>query len=274
LPQGYIAALLQSPERTQRFTGVKLARHRHEVRYKDVIRKVGLNREEDIYVRMEAAAYLVAVAGEPAETTFRPYLSRAEDQVRLEAVVALAETRTDAAGEVLAEIMDDSSAPYFLRSAAAWGLGRIGTDASARRLIAAFSDVNTAIREEALDAVTMLGVAPLPRLLEEVFSHDNGVAAGAAETIRRLSEVPQNAIEQLVERILSGDPPEWAAWLLGSLPNPDATTHLEVARLQEDRPQVHFAVTVLASFTESWIARSWDAFPRPLDFRPAELAAR
>lgn len=266
LPAGHIAALLRSPERTQRFTGMKLARLRAETEYRDEIARAGATPEEDIYVRLEAATYLVAVAGESADTCFRSYLQHAEDQVRLEAVVALAETRTDAAGQVLAGIEDDASAPYFLRSAAAWGLGRIGTDASAQRLIAAFADVNTAIREEALDAVTMLGSEPVPRLLREVFSNDGGVAAGAAEAIRRLRGIPQNAVAELVDRIRSGDPPVWAAWLLGSLPQPDAAAHLEMSRLQAEQPHVHFAVTVLTSFMQSWIARTWEPFPRPQDF--------
>jgi len=55
LPSGHIAQLLESRERTQRFTGVKLARIRNEQQYRDPIEELSSDQEEDIYIRQISA---------------------------------------------------------------------------------------------------------------------------------------------------------------------------------------------------------------------------
>lgn len=147
-----IANLLTSPERTQRFTGIKLARLRFESQFCDQVRKTALHHDEDVYVTLEGAVYLARVCGESAHKLFRPYLVSPDEQMQLEAVVALSEVPTEEAAELLSDILDDPSSAFFLRSAAAWALGRIGTNQATARLVEAFSDVDLAIREEALTA--------------------------------------------------------------------------------------------------------------------------
>ncbi|MEO7651557.1 MAG: hypothetical protein ABIZ80_13915 [Bryobacteraceae bacterium] len=118
---GYPGALLVSRERTQRFTGVKIARITRDRAWRDLIAAVEQDHEEDIYTRLEAAAYLTSVFGESAEALFLPYLENADEQICLEAILALADGGEEA-GEMLTALQEDAGLPQWMRDAAAWAL--------------------------------------------------------------------------------------------------------------------------------------------------------
>ena len=120
LPQGHLPQLLASRERTQRFTGVKLARLRGDDSLGTPIAGLESDQEEDFYIRLEAAAYLVAVRNLGVEGLFAPYLASPDQQIQLEAVIALGEAGTGGCVRMLSGILDDADRPYFARSAAAW----------------------------------------------------------------------------------------------------------------------------------------------------------
>ena len=129
-------------ERTRRFTGVKLARLRGDDSLGTQIASLESDREEDFYIRLEAAAYLVAVRNLGAEGLFAPYLASPDQQIQLEAVITLGEAGTGECVRMLSGILDDADRPYFARSAAAWCLSRIGGTEACRRLVRAFGDVD------------------------------------------------------------------------------------------------------------------------------------
>ncbi len=259
LPDHHIDHLLASRERTLRFTGIKLARLRNEPQYQSTAAEMVADDEEDVYVRLEAASYLAAVCGQPARPLFDPYLNSPDQQTRLEAVIAIAEAATPQAVEILSSLLDAERQPHFLRSAAAWGLGRIGGEAAISRLMRAFSDVNCEIREEALELLATLGVSATPILLNGIRETDSDIAAGAAEALRQQKTLPQSAITQLVEELRSETPSQWAVWLFGHLPRDQVATN--IADLQQTSPALHYAISLLWSFMESWIACHWEPYP-------------
>jgi len=253
----HIKTLLGSRQRTQRFTGVKLARVRHEREYCDTVRNLFQDAEEDIYVRLEALSYLSDVCREPLAERIRPFLHHVDAQTQLEAVIMLGETPTTEAVQLLTDSLDDNNMPYFLRSAAAWGLGHLGGNEPARRLIHAFSDVNAVLRQEALDAIVTLGTGVAPLLVEGLRNADEAISSGCAEALRQ--QVGTTSVQRLVEHVTGADPSRWAVWLLGMLPR-DAVA-AEIAGLQDSKPEVHYAVSLLWAFAESWIARRWEFWP-------------
>ena len=236
LSANHISSLLVSPERTQRFTGIKLARLRAEPQFADLIQQVAFHPDEDVYVQLEGAIYLTRVCGVSARELFGPYLENPDDQMKLEAVVALAESATAEAVEILASILDLSDAPYFLRSAAAWALGRVGTDKAIDRLVLAFSDVDLSIRQEALDTVASLGDPVLEYLIAGLFGDDADIAAGSAEAIRRWASVPPAAVQRIVEEVKADVQRVWAVWLLGHLSGREYIASA-IAELQDSRPE-------------------------------------
>ena len=244
--------MLRSRERTVRFTGCKLARLAGCTELADVIGELADDTEEDAYVRMEAKSYLCEVAGDSADHQFHSTLfDDRDEQMRLEAAVTLAETRTQSAFDLLRLVLQDESQPLFLRSACAWGIGCHGTKEAAECLVTAFGDVAPEIREEALVALEDLGSAGFDPLVKGLSQSSSHIAAGAAEALRRLREVPAKDIAALAEHSSS----TWPTWTLAHLPKSAVTPY--IAALQSKRPDVHYAISVFWAFLESWIAEDW-----------------
>jgi len=259
LTDEHMRSLISSRERTQRFTGVKLARLNSQAAHAAAIRDLETDPEEDVYIRLEAAAYLVSVLDEPAEAIFIPYLESADKQRKLEAVIALGESRAPNAIALLSTILSSNQQPYFMRSAAAWCLGQIGGPSAATQLIHSFNDVDSNIRDEALDSLTAIRADATTLLLAGLRDVDSSIAAGCAEALRRRA-LPQDVIEQAVNQLRSPTPSAWTVWLLGNLPRAEVAPM--IAEFQEEAPQLHFALTLLWAFTESWIARRWELLPK------------
>jgi hypothetical protein len=255
LASDHIARLLASRERTQRFTGVKLARLRNEPQFAEEAQGLAADPEEDVYVRLEAVSYLVTCCARSIDW-FHPYLQSADRQTQLEAVIALGEAATPEAVAVLSQILQDPSQPYFLRSAAAWSLGQIGSEQASAELVAAFANVDVALRFEALDNLVAVGCPTCHALVEGLGAADDRIVAGCAEALRRQPDLPEEIRGELIGHIRSGAPSPWAIWLIGHLPREQFNT--AIAELQQSRPELHYAVSLLWSFVESWIARNWE----------------
>lgn len=251
---------------------MKLARLNHESAYRDVIEDLAHDPEEDVYIRLEALSYLVAVAGESPHRMFARYLTSADSQTQLEAVIALGETATPEAVELLSKLLDDQTQPYFLRSATAWSLGQIGGLEAAERLVAAFADVSQNIREEALEGIVSIGGNAIPVLLASLDDSNSDIAAGCAEALRQQQSLPEGTTQSLVDELRAPNASGWRVWLLGNLPRDQVAT--AIAELQDSAPHLHHAISLLWSFVESWIARIWEVRPGPAfpDSEGLELA--
>ena len=260
LSSGYIAQLLESRERTQRFTGVKLARLRNESQYHGPVTELSADPEEDVYIRLEGISYLTAVCNASARGLITPYLESVDPQTQLESVIALGEAANANAIELLSEILDDSNYPYFVRSAAAWCLGRVGHPTTVKRLVKAFADIDHTIREEALQGIVSIGGLGIPSLLEGLRQVNPDIAAGCAEALRQQQKtLPDEIISQLTSDSKELQSPSWAAWLLGQFPREQVLN--TIADVQDSAPALHYALSLLWAFTESWIARRWELHP-------------
>ena len=258
-PEGQVSQLLASRQRTQRFTGAKLARVRLNDSVAATVASLESDQEEDVYVRLEAAAYLVAVRGASAANLFAPYLASPDQQIQLEAVISLGEAGTDECVRMLSAILDDCQRPYFARSAAAWCLSRIGGSEACLRLVRAFGDVDQDLREEALEGIVTLNSDAAPVLLLGLEEMDPAIAAGCAEALRQHGALSDDTIQELTTQLAGGNPSVWAVWLAGHLPRERLAG--AVADLQQTAPELHYAITLLWSFVESWIARRWELQP-------------
>lgn len=259
LPAGHIPQLLASRERTQRFTGVKLARLRRDDSLGTQIAGLESDQEEDVYNRLEAVVYLVAVRSHGAQRLFGPYLTSSDPQIQLEAVIALGEAGTDECVRLLSTILDDVGRPYFARSAAAWCLSRIGGADAFGRLVRAFGDVDRNLREEALEGIVTINADAVPVLLAGLQEVDPAIAAGCAEALRQHGSLSADSIREISAQLAGSSPSIWAVWLAGHLPRERLAG--AVAELQRTAPELHYTITLLWSFVESWVARRWELRP-------------
>jgi HEAT repeat protein len=260
LTSAVLATWITSKERTVRFTAIKLAKFRNDKQFEAEATKILADKQEDIYVRLEAAGYLVAVHKKDASGCFNDFLKNADEQNQLEAVIALGETESESAVALLCSILDGKDEPYFKKAAAAWGLGQIGGKVAVERLALAFADLNKEIKQDALEAFSSLGSSAIPVLLGGLTSEPD-IAAGSAEALRRLgNDLKETHVAAIAKAMTSGTP-EWATWLVGLLPNEKLRNTLINAA--KSSAEVKFAVTVLSAFASSWVSEFWELMPDP-----------
>jgi HEAT repeat protein len=259
LPTDHISHLLSSRERTQRFTGVKLARLLNKTEFFDLAQELANDDEEDVYVRLEAVSYLVACCGAPAAVGFQPYLYNGDPQTQLETVIAMGDAGTNEAVALLSDLLCSHDRPYFLKSAAAWSLGHIGSKEASAQLVSAFSSVGDNLRYEALENLVGVGCTACDSLLHGLNSPDKNIVAGCVEGLRQQGRLPQPVIETLLDLIHIDEPDKLVVWLVGHLPREQVNT--AISELQQTRPELHYAVTLIWSFLDSWIAKHWELAP-------------
>lgn len=265
LPSGYLGRLLGSPQPTELFTGIKLSRLLGDTNHAERIRELAEHSSADLYVRLEGAVYLAALCESPIGPLFGAYLAASDPATSLEAVIALADVQTQDATDVLMDVLADTAQRPYLRSAAAWSLGRVGNDAARQGLIEAFADLDPDLREEAIENIAFVGNAAQEALLEGLTAGSQDVAAGCAESLRQLGSLPKELVGDLVAQLDTGkigDPgTRWVVWLLAHLPT--ETVLPAIAPLQQSRPELHYAHSVVSAFVRSWIARRWELRPDP-----------
>jgi hypothetical protein len=256
LSNGFIDNCLASRERTVRFSGVKLSRLCQLTEHRVAITELANDSQEDLYVRLEAVAYLAFIGEIPVGTLFEEYLRSPDAQIRLEAVITIGEIGTNDSVELLGRILHDQKQEYFLRSAAAWALGNIQMVKSQEQLKRAFSDVRLDIRVEALDALVAIGKSVLPALLPGVEEDNEDIAAGCAEVVRQLTGDIPVTLKKIAQQVQQPSPPKWLIWLAGYM-NPEEL-RAAAGDLAGLNPEVAYALNLLWSFSHSWIARRWE----------------
>lgn len=262
-----VEELLRSRERTQRFTGVKVARLLDQIEHHDAVAALAYDGEEDFYVRLEGVAYLLACAGEPADRLLAPYLESNDESAQLEAVITLGEIGTPDAVALLSRMLHDDAGPFFLRSAAAWALGQVGADAAVESLVGAFGALDHDLRQEALEGVAQIGQAAARHLVGGLREGDD-VASGCAEVLRRLGARDPTAVTRSVVEGGRLESSVWPVWLLGQLPRSSVE---EILGGLSVSPEVDYALKVLWTFAESWVAETWEPSPGAVfPPRPAE----
>jgi HEAT repeat protein len=262
-----IAGMLRSQHLPVRFAGVKLARVRREESLSDEIVRIAQDDDEDIYVRLEAKAYMAAVLGRPLNDLFEADLRAIDKADQLEAIIAIGEVGTESAATILADILANQTASYFLRSAAAYCLGRIDSPVARNALVQAFTAQTHRVREDALAALTDVGFGAMAELLAGVNHNDEQIQAGSAEVLRWLALRSDRAtVEALivppVANILADEGRSlMAVWLGGQLPEPLMRAALTEVLGRDAR--LAYSLAVSWAFARSWIAPIQDTFQPP-----------
>lgn len=261
------AKMLASQHLPVRFAGVKLARLRKEASLRTEMSAIAADADEDIYVRLEAKAYLAAVHGTDLRELFAKELSASDKADQLEAVITIGEVGTEAAAVVLADILGDATKDYFLRSAAAYCLGRIDSPISRNALIQAFTAQTHRVREDALLALASVGFDAMAELLAGVNQADEQIQAGCAEALRCLAlrsdpTMVERLIAPSVAEILASDSRSlMSVWLAGQLPESLMKAALSGVLGRDAR--LAYSLAVSWAFAKSWIVPLQESFQVP-----------
>lgn len=246
--QEYYIAQLLSSSLSERYTATKaLSTFPSGDVSRALIDRVN-ERNEHIYVRLEAAASLARHGEEQGWSFIRQCLADDYLQNRLEAVIALGEIPADTSCRLLCSVLMDNRQHPEIRAGAAWALGELHNSLALSVLIDSFSAVDEGIRIEAARALAKLAA----RFTGEIMDAFPRVAPDKRPGIAwALSKSGKFKFEDLLDALVDEDTRHWVSYILGTQ---DQQRYIDqIEKLKERDPEVYFAVTVLWKIMTSWV---------------------
>jgi hypothetical protein len=201
---------------------------------------------EDIYVKVEAGAALLARGDEAGGAFFDQLLTTAHASHRLEGAIVLGDVGTTTAGALLRRTLADPAEHPDVRAAAAWSLGEIGLADNIDALIGSFAALELEVRIEAARALAKLARHFREHVVAQFAPAGTDRRPGIAWAIGRT----RITVTELLPTLVDDDARHWVAYMVGVQP-PEAI--LDLATLRDRDPEVYFAVTVLWKIFGSWI---------------------
>jgi len=248
VPETFFAKQLGSAALSERYSAAKALRFRGYKTSEALLLKRTKDNEEDIYVRLEAAAALAAYDNDEGWAFLRQSLQSEYLQVQLETIIVLSEIPKPQSQTALISVLLDESKDNEIRSGAAWALGEFHSTDSANALIQVFNSTSLEIKIEAARALLRIGPSQVPSIV---------LAMNEAETSRRdgiawaLARMDGFSPEQLLKNSPDDNMRRWVAYIVGFGKSNFIEEH--ITALCKTDPQVHFAASVLWQILASWI---------------------
>lgn len=208
--------------------------------------KIGIA-EEDIYVKLEAAASLARLGHEEGYNFIKTLLKNPYLGNVLESVIVLAEIKTTTACEMLCDILLDETFDAEIRAGAAWGLGEQQNKSALKAVVTSFNSVETNIKIEAARALAKLTKNFSNDILK---SFENATLIEMPGIAWALTKSTTLTLDQLISNLKDLDSRHWVSFIIG--------THgaekyiVEIEKLKKKDPEVYFAVTLLWKLMTSW----------------------
>jgi hypothetical protein len=206
------------------------------------------NVDEHLYVKLEAAASLARQGNNAGVEFIKTCLADSYPQNRLEAVIVLGETASDAARQLLIGTLLDAKQHSEIRAGAAWALGELRHKSALNALIDSFVAVENEIRIEAARALAKLASQFAPDIVQQFPVSPPEKRPGIAWA---LSKSGKFTLQDMLNALVDDDARQWVTYILGTQ---DQQRFLhEVESLRQQDSEVYFAVTVLWKILTSWV---------------------
>lgn len=203
---------------------------------------------EDIYVRLEAAAGLARHGREEGWAFIKQCIEAPVLENRLEAVIILGEIQSDISCQLLSNVLRDSRQHADIRAGAAWSLGELRNRSALGVLVESFTAIDKNVRIEAARALAKLASVYKPEVLDSFAMGTEDKRPGIAWA---LSKSGYLSIDDILKVLVDEDARQWASFILG-YQEPQQYIH-EIERLKEQDAEVYFATTVLWKVINSWV---------------------
>jgi hypothetical protein len=203
---------------------------------------------EHIYVKLEAAACLARFNQDEGYTFIKDCLRDSYLQNVLEAVIVLAEIKSDVSCALLCDILLDENYDSEIRAGAAWGLGEQRNKGALKAIVSSFNSVEESVKVEAARALGKL---------TEIFSNeiinqfDNASSLEMPGLAWALSKSKTITLDQLLGHMNGHDSRQWISYIIGT--QGEQRYIAEIEKLKKKDPEMYFAVSLLWKMMTSWI---------------------
>ncbi|WP_302979817.1 HEAT repeat domain-containing protein [Paraprevotella clara] len=243
----FFLANLSSLILSERYAAAKALSYFNEKKVISSLLNKLTDKDEHIYVKLEVAASLCRL-GADGYTFFRECLKDSYLQNILEAVIVLAEIKTDTANKILCNVLLDESFDPEIRAGAAWGLGEQQNKSALTSLIASFNSTDENVKIEAARALGKLTSNYSNEILSAFNIATPNEMPGIAWALTKSNSIN---IYHFLDNLNSLEARQWISYIIGMQGEEKYISEIE--RLKNKDPEVYFAVTLLWKITTSWI---------------------
>jgi HEAT repeat protein len=245
---GTYVDLARSSDRSNRFAAMKaLSRFASSESDAALVGRLK-DDDEDLHVRLEAAAGLMRRGHGQGEDFLRKRLEDEYLSTRLEAAIVLGEVANEGAAALLIDVLGDPSQEPEIRAGAAWSLGEIGRSSALPALISAFNELALEIRFEAARALARIARAHATSVVRALPGGSEAERPGIAWALGKAGSFD---VDELLRGLVDDDARHWIAYVLGT--QPPAGVAGALSGLASRDPNVYFAVNVLWKILNSWV---------------------
>ena len=245
--EAYFRDKLQSASLSERYAAAKALRLRGYVASSEALTTRMQDPEEDIYVKLEAAAALASHNDDPGWVFLSDSLASQFLTIQLETVIVLSELLTPRSQELLIQVLTNAERHPEIRAGAAWGLGEFRNADSASSLIDTFNLESLEIKTEAARALLKIS----PAQIENVLQHFKQAVPAKRDGIAwALSRTGGYDIQSLFPENADDDLRRWISFIVGFGRSNFATEQIQA--LSEHDPHVEFAASLLWQLLASW----------------------
>lgn len=243
----FFLANLSSLILSERYAAAKALSYFNEKKVISSLLNKLTDKDEHIYVKLEVAASLCRL-GADGYTFIRECLKDTYLQNILEAVIVLAEIKTDTANKILCNVLLDESFDPEIRAGAAWGLGEQQNKSALTSLIASFNSTDENVKIEAARALGKLTSNYSNEILSAFNIATPNEMPGIAWALTKSNSIN---IYHFLDNLNSLEARQWISYIIGMQGKEKYISEIE--RLKNKDPEVYFAVTLLWKITTSWI---------------------
>jgi hypothetical protein len=191
--EAYFIDKLASVNLSERYAAAKALRYRGYTTARPVLESRMTDADEDIYVKLEAAAALAAYKDDSKgwefiESKLHSSVMAVPLETQLETVIVTSEIPNIRSEQLLIEVLQDTQRDDELRAGAAWALGQFASATSASALVDTFNSSPFEIKVEAARALLRIAEPQIPHLTNLLINADPAKRDGLSWVLARIGK--------------------------------------------------------------------------------------
>lgn len=244
----YFLENLSSLTLSERYAAAKALSYFNDKKVIEELKSKISDKDEHIYVKLEAAASLSRFGIEDGYDFIKSCLKDKYLQNVLESVIVLNEIKTEKACKMLCDILLDDAYDSEIRAGAAWGLGEQQNKSALTAIVTSFNSVDLNIKIEATRALAKLTKNFSNDIFKKFEKSSTNEKPGIAWALTKSTTLSLN---QLISNLKDLDSRHWISYVIGT--HGEERYIKEIEKLKKKDAEVYFAVTLLWKIMTSWI---------------------